>query len=121
MKTFVLWTHYDCEVYTSLWATREEAYKYLAQGWLEDCDEDNCGHGDEIASAGIQEIASALEYHFDDLSYDINEMEVPVAYTTPEDIEEMGQTIRSALDRNTMPAVLADDLMARLESFSEQS
>ena len=115
MKTFVLWTHYDCEVYVTLHATAEAAWKTLKDGWLDECDGRLWSHP---RRHGDQEIASAVEYHFDELMYNIDAYEVPVAYTTPEDIEEMGQTIRS-VERNLMPAVLADDLMARLESFSE--
>jgi hypothetical protein len=119
MKTWVLWTHYDCEVYVSLHPSEDAAWNEMKSNWLEDCDED-CGHNPE-EEMSISEIASALEYHVDELEFGICEFEVPVAYTTPEDIEQMGQTIQAALDRNTMPAATADDLLSKLESYQGAS
>lgn len=113
MKTWVLWTHYECDVYASLHTSYEAAYRYLASGWLEDCSEDDCGHDENIGVEGSTgEIADALEYHYDALSYDITEMEVP---------EEQ---IEVTTERIVNPVMVSDDqtydLMSRLETFSEQ-
>jgi hypothetical protein len=126
MKTWVLWTHYECEVGVSLWATAEDAYQALRDDWLDDCDDD-CGH--DPKSTDNSEIASALEYHFDELSYEIIQLNVPVPVTTPEDIESMGQTIRAALNginpnAPAVPVISSDragELLSSLESFKEGS
>ena len=109
MKTFVLWTHYDCEVYVTLHPTAEAAWENLKDGWLDECDED-CRH--VLEDMSISEISSALEYHFEELNYDIREVEVPV--------EQMEITT----ERIENPVMVTDDqtydLMSRLETFSEQ-
>ena len=119
MKTFVLWTHYDCDVYATLHSSQLDAYQYLASGWLDDCSEDDCGHGDDMRNRSVEEISEALAYHFDELSYDINEMEVPL--TTAEQIQENSKQL---LPESAAPVTILDeqavDLMSRLESFSHE-
>lgn len=109
MKTWVLWTHYECEVGVSLWPSAEDAYLALKADWLGDCNDDECGHTNEDNS----DIADALEYHFEELSYDMTLMEVPLSTTV------------SASPESTQPPVTildeqAGDLMSRLESFSHE-
>ena len=124
MKTIVLWTHYDCEVYASLHPPVDAAYRYLAGGWLEDCNEDNCGHDEDIQSKGpIGEIADALEYHFDELSYDINEMEVPMS-DLPTTAERIIENSKQLEQKTSAPITVTEEqaggLLSALESFSHE-
>jgi len=113
MKTWVLWTHYDCEVYVTLHASEWDAWKALMDGWLE-CDED-CGHEPDTFTTGA-EVSDAIEYHFEELSYDIKEMEAPLSIPP---IEQNG--VQPVPDRNTMPAERADSLLSSLQSYTEGS
>lgn len=112
MKTWVLWTHYDCEVYVTLHGSEMEAYEDLKSNWLDDCSEDDCGHDPENMDAG--DISSALEYHLDDLEYGISEVDVPVP-TTSEQLT--AERVERPTEENSMPAEIADDLLSRLQSF----
>jgi len=123
MKTWIRWTHYDCEVDISLFATEEEGYLDL-KGWLTECDED-CGHNPEMTDCA--EIGSALNWHYDDeLNWGVYEVEVPVAYTTREDIEKFGEAIALinkglAPTDERMAAERADQLLAQFRAFKEES
>lgn len=116
MKTFVLWTHYDCEVYVTLHPSVNEAWNTLKENWLDDCSEDDCGHIPD--DMGIDEIRSAIEYHFEELNYDINEVEVPL--TTAEQIMENARQLLPEPAPITILDEQAGDLMSRLESFSHE-
>jgi len=87
----MLWTHYDCEVNVALYATRHECYLDL-KGWLDDCSVDDCGHDLETMDTN-DEIADALEYHWDEMSYDICEVEVPVAVPQTEVVRPLKETV----------------------------
>ncbi|HWI70247.1 MAG TPA: hypothetical protein VNS88_18090 [Nitrospiraceae bacterium] len=111
MRTWVCWTHFDCEVNIAFYATEDECYLDL-KSWLDSCDED-CGHNPEEEMTA-SEIVSALEYHWEELSWGIYLTEVPVVRE-----QLTAERVTRPTEENKMPAVLADDLMARLESFSE--
>ena len=110
MKTYVLWTHYDCEVYVTLHATEDQAWEHLKDGWLDECDSD-CGH--ILEDMSISDIASAVEWHFDELMYAVNEFEVPQEQLTAERVERPGSE-RMANEK-------ADELLARFRTFTESS
>jgi hypothetical protein len=112
MKTWVLWTHYDCEVYASLHATSQDAWYALRDGWLDECDVDDCGHVPEDMT--VSEIATALEYHWEEMSYDIAEVEVPVP---PTQVRSVPVTNASA--SVTMPDLSGRDLLGELNAFKE--
>lgn len=130
MKTFVLWTHYDCEVYVTLHPTAEDAWKNLKEGWLNGtCDED-CEH-DPDEEMSIEEISDAVEYHWDELMYLIDAYEVPgtsnIAETVDTALRQSGDEIAEAIaginqasDRNTMPIDTAEVLLSSLRSYTEQ-
>lgn len=124
MKTWVVWTHYECEIGVCLASSVDNGYQLLKGDWLNDCTEDDCGHEpDTMDNSGI---ASALEYHWDELNYDICEVEVPVATTTVEDIEQMGQTL-ALIQQELQPSSermaneKADEILARFRTFQEGS
>jgi hypothetical protein len=123
MNTWVLWTHYDCEVYVSLHASEDAAWNELKTAWLEDCDED-CGHNPE-GEMSISEIASALEYHVDELEFGICEFEVPQLTTAEQSLQNAKQLTAERVERpteqNAMPTERADELLARLQSFQGSS
>lgn len=130
MKTFVLWTHYDCEVYVTLHPTAEAAWATLKEGWLDDCSEDDCGHIPD--DMGIEEIANAIEYHWDELQYNIDAYEVPGTTNMAETVdtalrqsdEELAETlagIQRAPDRNTMPVDAAEALLSTLRTYTGES
>jgi hypothetical protein len=116
MNTWVLWTHYDCEVYVSLHPSEDAAWNELKSNWLEDCDED-CGHNPEEGMS-ISEIASALEYHVDELEFGISEFEVPQPVT--EALQLALQPVESA-ERNSMPEATAGDLLSKLQTYQGSS
>lgn len=114
MKTFVMWTHYECEVGVYLCASRELCYHALKSDWLNDCNEDDCGH--ETLDT-IEEIADALSYHYEEMSYDINEVEVPVlAQDLPESVETPPDPPASF----SVSAEQTGDLLNALQSFKGQ-
>ena len=118
MRTFVLWTHYDCEVYATLHSSRLDAFMYLKNGWLDDgCDPEEYGCDHESLDT-IEEIRDALEYHYEDMSYDINEMEVPL--TTAEQSMENARQLLPEPAPITILDEQAGDLMSRLETFSRE-
>lgn len=121
MKTFVLWTHYDCEVYVTLHATAEHAWQTLKEGWLDDCDDD-CGHvPDEMT---IEEIAEAVEYHFDELMYNIDAYTVPIPTTAEQTLQNAEQLTAERVERpdsERMANEKADELLARFRTFKESS
>jgi hypothetical protein len=126
MKTWVMWTHYDCEVEVSLHTSKLECYLKLKDDWLNDCDcgpDEDCGHDVDqaVTDGNISSIADALEWHFDEMSYNTLEMEVPVSVTDALREALNPTQVNAPPERNTMPAVQADNLMARLESFSEEA
>jgi hypothetical protein len=113
MRVWVLWTHYDCEVYVSLYATQLEAYQNLASGWLSDCDEDSCGH-DSLDT--VEEITDALEYHYEELSYLVEEHNVPMQQLTSERVVRPEKQKPAV----SMTDVQAGGLLSALESFSHE-
>lgn len=112
MKTWVTWTHYDCDVYVSLAPSLEQAYLEMKNDWLDSCGDD-CGHDPETTD--IQEISRALAYHYEELSYEISERDVPVVYSTPESVAQDAQAVSQ-----WVTTASAGTLMARLETFSEE-
>lgn len=120
MRTWVLWTHYDCEVYVSLHPTREAAWHTLRDNWLGDDDshysedgEDTCqecGYDDST----IDGISGAMEYHYDECGYDISEMEVPVP-----SIEGMAVSGNPTPEDHSLPPP-RDDALEALADFIKE-
>lgn len=113
MKTWVLWTHYDCDVYATLHASELDAWLNLRDNWLDGCD-DECGHDDPSTA---EEIRNAVEWHYDsELSYSISPHDVPTSVAPLDPVR-----VSRPPDRNTMPAATADGLLSSLESFKEKT
>lgn len=117
MRTWVLWTHYDCDVYATLHSTQLEAYEYLASGWLTECDEDDCGHTD---FSDVENIADALEWHYDSMSYEVEEHEVPMQPLPAMGREKAVVREKKVMAPITVPDENAHNLMSRLEDFSHE-
>lgn len=120
MRTWVVWTHYECEIGVYLASSVDNAYQLLKDDWLNDCTNDDCGH--EPETMNNSDIASALEYHWDELNYDICEVEVPIA-TTSEQIQQNTLQLTAERvqkpDRNSMPTEAAGALLSSLQRFRE--
>lgn len=113
MKTWVLTTHYDCEVYTSLHSSMEDCYQKLNADWLDECnDEYGCEH-DLGTTSGI---ADALEYHYDAMDYTMQELEVPGQIT----VERPAKNAIGTSDPSSWPTP-DDDLLTKLQTFQEGS
>lgn len=112
MKTWVLTTHYDCEVYATLHPSMEAAYQKLKQDWVNECDPDDCGHDPEMTS--ISDIADALEWHFEEMDYQIEELEVPATE------QAISPVAAPTPERNMMPVGRAEDLLSALQSYRDQ-
>jgi hypothetical protein len=123
MKTYVMWTHYDCEVYATLHPTQLDAYRHLASNWLDGCNEDDCGHDENIQGYGdVDAISEALEYHYEELSYMVEEHEVPMGPLPPPDPSE----VVIVPDKQVMKPIVVSEIQAgglleKLEHFSEDT
>jgi hypothetical protein len=121
MLTWVCWTHFDCEVYVSFHSTKQAAYLSLRDGWLDECDPDDCGHVPEEME-DIDQIADALSYHWEEMSYEVSLREVLLAQeeTTSESIIRNSKLLEQSADPSSLPAP-SGDVLAALHSFQEES
>ena len=110
MSVWVLWTHYDCEVNVMLYATKHECYLDL-KGWLDDCSVEDCGH--DLETMDDDDIADALEYHWEEVSYDISLYEVPIVQPPPVPMERPLKEV----GRTTVPTMEGSyaDVLGRLQ------
>jgi hypothetical protein len=109
MRTWVHWTHFDCEVNISLHPTEEDAYQELRRTWMDECDED-CGHNTDDPS--WSQICEAVEYHYEELSWGIYEVAVPV-----QDITVSAPVSEPPPTPVSITSDQAGDLLGRLSDF----
>jgi hypothetical protein len=124
MKTWLLWTHYDCEVYATLHPTQDACWQQLKTNWLDDgtCDGTDCECENDINTN--EGISAALEYHFDEMMYSLEEVEVPLAYQGPTTAEKiMANSLQLEPEptpaSTTVTAQQAGDLLTALQTYQE--
>lgn len=113
MKTWQYWQHWDCEVNIFHRATEQECYQLLAD-WLDECDDD-CEHR-EVDVTDHASVREAVEWHYEELSWEIQLIEVPQAqFTTAEQIANNAQQLEPV----TLPTPPAD-VLERFLNFQRE-
>ena len=113
MQTWLYWQHWDCEVSVAHFATEQECYDYLAN-WLDECDDD-CEHS-EVELTDHASVREAVEWHYDELSWEIQLVNVPVAQD-----QLTAERVERPRPENQLPAEQVGDLLGRLESYTGSS